>query len=184
MRMVVSVMSMLLIVIGTPAQEPEKPAVSFETLQLKAGVLTGNYKSKQMVRHLGGGVKLVFVAKDPVDNMTVEAVTIDFRYDEAKVDESSEAGDNTPSTMELNGDIVIKSQGMLIKSQKAIIDLRSMEADFIGYTEIFSEGNESPAQAERFTINFETGEFVMKEAFVPSFDLMPQKDDEESSEKP
>jgi lipopolysaccharide assembly outer membrane protein LptD (OstA) len=86
--------------------------------------------------------------------------------------------------MALNGDIVIRSQGVLIQSQKAIIDLDSMEADFIGYTEILRDGDEAPAQAERFTINFETGEMRMLDAFIPSIDLKSQKENEESPKKP
>lgn len=163
---------------STLAQDSEKPAVSFEKIQLKAGELVGNYKTKQMVERLEGGVELLFIAKDPAENMTINCGTIGFRYDE-----SSEADTNTPSIMELNGDIVIKAQGMLITSQKAIIDLNKMEADFVGYTEILRAGDESPAQAERVIVNFDTGDIRMLKAFFPSIELLPKKESEKSQKK-
>ncbi len=172
MRLAGTVVLMFVYTFAISAQDAEKPAVSFEKIRLKAGLLEGNFNTGKLLEHLEGGVVLDFIAKDPAENMTINAEIIDFSYDESTSDNTSDGGSQAPSEMELNGDIVIKAQGMHITSQKAIINLKNMEADFTGYTEILREGDESPMQAERFTVNFDTGAMRMIEAFIPSIDLI------------
>lgn len=151
------------------AQDSKSTDISFEELQVKAGELVGNFKSGQMVQHLKGGVKLVLIAKDPAENMKIDANTIDFFYDE----KSPELEEGTPSRMELNGDIVITSQTFNIRSQKAIVRLDTMEATFIGSTEFSADGG-SPGKADGIVVNFNTGDINMSNANIPKLDLMPK----------
>ena len=177
MRRVFAIVLMGWLMFSSTAQESgeadinAEPSLKFDDLEVTAGVLEGNFKSKEMVKHMEGRVKLVFRSKNSSENLRIDANAIDFFYEDSGSDSSVESADKSPTRMELAGDIVIEVQGMLIRSQKAEIDLKTMVAHFIGDTTIVMEGRD-PITSDDVTINLDTGDYRMKNANIPSLDLV------------
>jgi lipopolysaccharide export system protein LptA len=120
-----------------------------EIVLRKAGKLKINYKSKNFIQRMEGGVDMTFVAEDEASNMDIQAEAIDFDY--------SASQDGSPSKMVLTGNVSIKNGEMTIKAPKAIVDMASMKAEFIGGSKITSADG-ATLTADTIIVNLETGD--------------------------
>jgi lipopolysaccharide assembly outer membrane protein LptD (OstA) len=164
MKRLTGVAILLATLLAGTAMAQDSKAANYQELSLrKAGKLYANFKTGNFIQRMVGGVHLVFVAEDKANNLDVKATEIDFEY--------AGTEDKSPSKMILTGEVAITSGAMVIKAPKAVIDLKTMQADFTGDSEIVGEDGEH-VFADAIHINLDTGEVDMDNPRIDKFELM------------
>lgn len=156
-----------IIVAGTLSADEvveESKAANFKRVTLhEAGKAYLNYKSDQFIQSLEEGVHMTFVAGDEADNMDVKATKIVFDYTDSE--------DDSVSKMILTGDVIIRNREIQIEAPKAIINIVTMKAEFIGESKITRENGEV-VYAESIHIDLDTGMIEMDRIRIDNLDLI------------
>ncbi|MFP6583071.1 MAG: hypothetical protein VCD00_11030 [Candidatus Hydrogenedentota bacterium] len=142
----------------------QSKTANFKRVMLhEAGKAYLNYKSGQFIQSLEQGVHLTFVAEDEANNMEVKATKIVFDYTDSK--------DDSVSKMILTGDVIIRNAELQIEAPKAIINIVTMNAEFIGESKIIRENGEV-GYAESIQIDLDTGMIEMDKLRIDNLELI------------
>ncbi len=159
MRITLTILLLTLMSLTVGAQKSDAPSdkVGFSEILLnKVGELNLNYKVNNSLISMRNGVNITIKGETPSENLNILADTILFRY--------ASKEDTQPSVMELSGNIHIKSRikdkDLIIKANKATINIAKQEAEFVEVTRVEHPTLGSPKKAATVFINLDTGDLL------------------------